>query len=207
MTNVNEKRYPNIADAVAFRIAFAPMLYTYGDTSWYDFNEVVCSTCGKSRQIGDFLTPKTACKKEFAMLDTYLYGVSTAIRDALIANFDVTEDDFRAIRNKPGEVVFYQIEPRHTMLPIKEVNRVRELKPCRKCGSIQYRESSYKNKGGYPYAYITAEALNDLADLNVSCEKYDMFIPWYVVSRRVYDFLSIQYPRMNFEPLFLTDHD
>ena len=203
MKNVNEKRYPNIADAVAFRIAFAPMLYTYGDTSWYDFNEVVCSRCGKSKQTGDFLAPKSACKKEFAILDTYLYGVSATIRDALIANFEVTEDDFRTIRNKLGDIVFYQIEPRHIMQPVKEVNRVRALKPCRKCGSIQYRENEYKNKGGYPYAYITKDALKDLADLNISYEKYEMFTPWYVVSRRVYDFLSSQYPRMNFEPLFL----
>ena len=205
MTNVNEKRYPNLDEAVAFRIAFVPMLYTYGDVGWYDFHEDVCTTCGRSVQTGDFLTSKASCKKEFAMLDTYLYGVSPTIHDALIANFDITEDDFRTIRNKLGQIVFYQIEPRHVMLPLSGVNRIRELKPCRKCGSVQCREKEYKNKGGYPFAYITAEALDDLADLNVSYEKYEMFIPWYVVSRRVYDFLLSQYPRMNFEPLFLRE--
>jgi len=203
MTNINERRYPNIEEAVAFRIAFSPMLYSYGDTNWYDIEEVVCSRCGITHQVSDFLAPKSACKKEYAILDTYHYGVSNSIREALISNFDITNEDFRPIRNKTGEIVFYQIEPCHTMLPVMGINRIRELKPCKKCGSIQYRENKYKNERGNPYAYINAEILNDLSDLNVSFEKYEMFLPWYVVSRRVYDFLSCQYPRMTFIPLFL----
>ena len=30
-----------------------------------------------------------------------------------------------------------------------------------------------------------------------------MFLPEWVVSRRVYEFLTSKYPRMNFEPMFL----
>lgn len=203
MTNVNEKRYPNISEAVAFRIAFAHMAYSYGDVGWDKIERYVCEHCGLTEQYADFLAPKSTFKKEFAILDTYHYGVSANIRKELIENFDVTEDDFRPCRNKTGDIVFYQITPVHTMLPLTSVNRTRPLKPCKKCGSIQYREKEYKNKNGYPYSFITQEVLDDLHDLNVTYEKYEMYLPYWVVSRRVYDFLIERYSRMNFEPIFL----
>ena len=34
-------------------------------------------------------------------------------------------------------------------------------------------------------------------------EKFEMHIPNFIVSKRVYDFLAERYPRMNFEPIFL----
>lgn len=203
MTNVNEKSYPNISEAVAFRIAFAHMAYSYGDVGWDKIERYVCEHCGLTEQYADFLAPKSTFKKEFAILDTYHYGVSANIRKELIENFDVTEDDFRPCRNKTGDIVFYQITPVHTMLPLTSVNRTRPLKPCKKCGSIQYREKEYKNKNGYPYSFITQEVLDDLHDLNVTYEKYEMYLPYWVVSRRVYDFLIERYSRMNFEPIFL----
>ena len=42
----------------------------------------------------------------------------------LIDNFNITDDDFRPIRNKTGDVVYYQISPMHTMLPIIFQNRI-----------------------------------------------------------------------------------
>ncbi len=203
MTNVNDKRYPNILKAVAFRIAFAPMAYSYGDVGWDKIERCVCESCGLTEQYADFLAPKSTFKKEFAILDTYHYGVSANIRKELIANFDVTEDDFRPCRNKTGDIVFYQITPLHTMLPLTSVNKTHPLKPCKKCGSIQYREKEYRNENGYPYSFITQEVLDDLHDLNVTYEKYEMHLPYWVISRRVYDFLIERYPRMNFEPIFL----
>lgn len=205
MTNVNEKRYPNISKAVAFRIAFAPMLYTYDDIGWYDYNKDGCSKCGYPIQTGDFLAPKSGIKKEFAILDSYHYGVSINIRDSLIKNFKITENDFRPIRNKRGDIVFYQITPCHKMLPMKSINQTKSLKPCPKCGSVQYREKIYKNKNGWPYSYISKEALDNLHDLNETSEKYEMFIPEWIVSRRGYDFLIEKYPRMSFNPIFLRN--
>ena len=40
---------------------------------------------------------------------------------------------------------------------------------------------------------------------NATYEKYEMYLPYWVVSRRVYDFLIKRYPRMNFEPIFLNE--
>ena len=40
---------------------------------------------------------------------------------------------------------------------------------------------------------------------NATYEKYEMHLPYWVVSRRVYDFLIKRYPRMNFEPFFLNE--
>lgn len=40
---------------------------------------------------------------------------------------------------------------------------------------------------------------------NATYEKYEMHLPYWVVSRRVYDFLIKRYPRMNFVPIFLNE--
>lgn len=201
--NINEKRYPNISKAVAFRIAFTNVLCGYGNVGFDEIEKEICSLCGYSEQIADFLVPKSAIKKEYSILATYHYGVSINIRDILIDNFNITDDDFRPIRNKTGDVVYYQISPMHTMLPIISQNRIRKLSPCKCCGSIQYREKEYLNENGFPFSFISQEGLLDLHDVNKTFEEFDMFLPKWVVSRRVYDFLISKYPRMNFEPIFL----
>lgn len=205
MENRMEKRYDNLSEAVAFQIAFEFMVYQYGDMNWYDVYEETCTTCGVYRQYEDFMAPKSSCKKDYAILDTCYYGVSEEIMRGLVENFDITEEDFRPIRNKTGNIVFYQITPQHTMLPIKSVNRIKALKPCRKCGSVQHRMKTYKNKKDAEYYYITKEALEDLHDINETYEKFNIFIPEVIVSRRVYDYLIEKYPRMRFFPLFLAE--
>lgn len=157
-----EKKYDNLSEAVAFQIAFEFMVYQYSDMNWYDVYEETCTTCRVYRQYADFMAPKSSCKKEYSILDTYYYGGSEEIVKGLVENFDITEEDFRPIRNKKGDIVYYQITPRHIMLPIKSVNRIKKLKPCRKCGAKQHRIKLYKNKKGEDYYYITKEALEDM---------------------------------------------
>lgn len=201
--NVNKKRYENLNDAVAFEIAFEFMLYGYDDVGWDEYERYTCTKCGKMEQFSDFLVPKSNCKKDYAILQSYEYGVSIEIQEKLISNFDITNDDFRPVRNKIGDIVYYQITPQHTMKPIDSVNRMRKLKKCPKCNSVQYRINEYKNKKGFLFYYITQDALDDLCDLNRTFENFDMHSPRYIVSRRVFEFLSNQYPRMRFIPLFL----
>ena len=121
----------------------------------------------------------------------------------MIKNFDVSENDFRPVRNKKGEIVCYQITPQHTMKSISSVNRIKVLKPCRKCGGVQHRINEYKNKKGFIYYYMTQDVLDDLHDFNETNEKFEMYFPLYVVSRRVYEYLVSKNPRMVFEPIFL----
>lgn len=85
------------------------MAYSYGDIGWDDIERYVCGSCGLTEQYADFLAPKTSFKKKFAILDTYHYGVNADIRNELIENFDVTEDDFRPCRNKVGDIVFIKL--------------------------------------------------------------------------------------------------
>lgn len=203
MKNINEKLYDNLSKAVAFEINFNHMIYSYGDVGWDDWESVVCTCCGKTIQHADFLAPKGNCKKDYGILASYHFGVRDNLKNELIENFEITEADFRPVRNKKGEVVYYQITPQHTMPPIFSVNRMRQLKPCRKCGSIQFREKQYENKVGEFYAYITEEALAGIHDLNVTYEQFDCYMPKYVVSKRVYEYLILKYPRMNFRPFFL----
>ena len=207
MANRNEKKYNNLSEAVAFQIAFEFMIYAYDDSNWFDTFRTICTRCGKEEQIADFLVPKSSCKKEYGRFDTLYYGVSENIKNELINNFDITEEDFRPAYNKTGNIVYYQITPRHKMLPIKAVNRIKELKPCRKCGSVQYRMKKYKNEKGAEYYYITEEALLDMKDINVTYEEFDMFYSEVIVSRRVFDFLIKRYPRMRFVPLFLAKEE
>ena len=185
MKNVNERNYPNIKEAVAFTIAFAPMVYSYGNVGWDEIEEVVCSRCGKTRQYFDFLAPSSNCVKfDGAILDSYHFGISINVKNELINRFDISEEDFRPVRNKVGKIVFYQITPRHIMRPISDVNNFRILKPCPKCGSIQYREKEPVNDFGNSYGFISKEALEDLHDLNESCEHFEMHLPKWIVRRR-----------------------
>lgn len=64
MSNINEKRYPNINDAVAFNIAFAPMICTYGSVGWDEILHTKCSCCGLTEQVSDFLAQKSDCQKK-----------------------------------------------------------------------------------------------------------------------------------------------
>ena len=70
---------------------------------------------------------------------------------------------------------------------------------------MQHRIKTYKNKQGLEYYYISKEALEDMHDINETYERFNIFIPEFIVSRRVYDYLIEIYPRMRFIPLFLVE--
>ncbi len=203
--NVNRKKYANIDDAVAFRIAFAPFVYTYGDIAMCEYYNEAASCCGKKEQKADFLTPRGPCSKmDRGILATYDYGVSIAVRDLLIENFaDISQDDFRPCRNKTGDIVFCQITPRHVMQPMAEQLGWQKIEQCDQCGSVQYEDVSFHNELGNPYYYITEAALTDLHSLNITYERFMGHYPRWIISRDVYDFLIERYPRMEFYPMFL----
>lgn len=203
MLNWNDKCGYKESDAVAYRIHFTAMICSYGNTNWDEIEEYDCNRCHHLVQINDFLTSRSSClKKDGSMLDTYHYGVKEEIRNELIRQFDITENDFRPCRNKKGEIVYYQITPQHTMLPIALLNNWKQLKPCRKCGRMQFRAKNVLLNENYP-TFISQEALNDLHDINRTFETFEMHIPDYIVSKRVYDFFEEKYPRLLFDPLFL----
>ncbi len=205
--NVNENRYSNLEDAVAFVVAFSPMLYTYGSVSLDEIEIETCSRCHLTKQINDFIAPKSKKTEiERAMLHTWNYGVSIEVRDLLIKNFnDISELDFRPCRNKNKDIVYYQLTPQHIMKPMAEQLHYRKLKPCKKCGNVQYRYKEYKNDKGWEYYYITQIALNDLKSINVTYEHFNMYFPKVVVSRQLYDYLIERYPRMEFNPMYLKN--
>lgn len=203
--NVNEKNYKNLSDAVAFVIRFAFMVYTYGDIDMEEFETKLCSKCGHTIRDKVFLAPKTSCKKECGILHNLEFGLSEQVRNELLSEFDINKEDFREICNKKGEVVYWQITPSHIMKPLSKMNRIKSLNACSKCGIIQYKMDEFENDKGEPYYYITKEALNDMHDINRTQETFELFIPKYVVSRRVYDYLSKKYPRMRFAPVYLEE--
>ena len=203
MKTLMERLYDNIDEAKAFAISFTNFIYFYDDIALVDFFDTPCEICDTSPQIRDYLAPKANCKKPYGILHSLDMGVSQELRDELIANFNITEADFRPVRSKRGEVVFYQITPQHTMLPIYKVNKWSAKKPCPKCGSVRYSDREYWNNHDEPYYYISQEALDDMTDVNITYERFSGDSAMYVISRRVYDFLVERYPRTHYFPFFL----
>lgn len=198
-----DRLYDNLDEAKAFEISFTNFVHCYDDTCYMDFAECVCEVCDRTIQTKDFLVPKANCKKPYGILSSLDMGVNQELRDELIERFDVTENDFRPVRNKRGEIVFYQITPQHVMLPIAKENGWNQLPACPKCGAVRYASHEYENEKGEFYYNISQEALRDIHDFNITCELLECYRPMYVISRRVYDFLIKKYPRTHYFPLFL----
>lgn len=195
--------YPNIDDAKAFELSFTNFVYSYDDVTEYDFCAPPCEICDRIIQNRDYLVPKANCKKPYGILSTYEFGVNAELRNELIENFDISEKDFRPIRSKRGEVVFYQITPQHIMLPLHKDNGWLANRPCPKCGSIRYSFHDYENENGEIFHYISQEALNEMHDINITFERFRFDMPIVVVSRQVYDFLVAKYPNTHYVPFFL----
>lgn len=206
MRKLMDRLYDNLDEAKAFALSFTNFVYFYDDVYWGDFQTKVCEKCKRRVQYKDYLVPKANCKKPTGILHTYEFGVSQELRDELIARFDITEADFRPIRSKKGEIVYYQITPQNVMLPIYEENGWIPKEPCPQCGSLQYHPHDFENEKGEFYYYISQSALNGMKDLNVTDERFGLHTPIFVISRRVYDFLTERYPRTHYVPFFIQNH-
>ena len=203
MGKLMEKLYDNINDAKAFLLSFTNFVYMYDSEFWGDYYTPLCEECDNMIQSRDFLFPKANCQKPTGILDTFDFGVSPELRDDLIARFDVTEADFRPIRTKKGEIVYYQITPQHVMLPIHRENGWQISKICPQCGSIRYDQPRYYNSKNEPFYLISQTVLDDMHDFNVTYERFFRNRPIVIISRRVYDYLTECYPRTHYFPMFL----
>lgn len=203
MGRLMEGLYDNLDEAKAFSLSFTNFAYFYDDLSTWDCHTQICETCGKTIQTRDYLAPKANCKKPTSILHSLEFGVSPELRNDLISHFDITEDDFRPVRTKRGEIVYYQITPQHVMLPIYEENGWHPKETCKQCGFVQYDRPRKTNKNNEPYFYISSKALENLHDLNITYERFGLSIPLFVISRRVYDYLVERFPRTHYFPFFL----
>ena len=200
-----DKLYDNLDEAKAFSLSFTNFAYFYGDVSGWDCHTEICDKCGKTYQSQDYLAPKSSCKKPTSILQSFDFGVSLELRDDLIEKFDITERDFRPVRNKRGEIVYYQITPQHVMIPLHEENEWPVEKVCPQCKSVYYDRPRRENNHGEPYFYISNAALSEMRDLNVTYERFRRNYPLVIISRRVYDYLTELYPRTHYFPLFLKE--
>jgi len=96
------------------------------------------------------------------------------------------------------------------MLPIHEENGWVPKESCPQCGSVQYidhdyKDPKYRNEKGEPIYFISQAAIDDMHDFNVTYEKFRWGMPYFIISRRVYDFLTERYPRTHYFPFFLKD--
>lgn len=206
MPKLMRKLYDNLDEAKAFAISFTNFAYFYDDWENEDTYTVICEECYREIQHADYQMPRASAKKDTAILHSLEPGVSPALRDELIARFDITEEDFRPVRTKKGEIVYYQITPRHVMLPIHEVNNWVVEYVCPNCGNVRYHDPAREyNHNGEPFFRITQEILDDMHDLNITCEHRRRDSVLFVISRRVYDFLIERYPRTHYFPFFLPE--
>lgn len=205
MAKLMHRLYDNLDKAKAFALSFTNFAYFYDDLEDTDTHFVVCEVCYKEEQFADYRMPKASAKKDTSILHSLEFGISPELREELIENFDIKEADFRPIRTRKGEIIYYQITPQHVMLPLHEVNEWPVLSICSNCGNIRYDDTSRENDNGEPYYYISQEVLNDLHDLNLTFEHFHRDYPLYVISRRLYDFLISRYPRTHYFPFFLKE--
>lgn len=203
MPKFMSKLYDNLDEAKAFAISFTNFAYFYDDWENADTHHLVCEHCYKEVQYADYRMPRSSAKKDTAILHSLEFGVSPSLRDELIDNFDIMEADFRPVRSKTDEIVYYQITPQHVLLPLHEVNEWPVLETCPQCGNVRYDRSRRDNVTGEPFFYITQEAIDSMHDLNVTYEKFRRDYPLFVISRRLYDFLIERYPRTHYFPFFL----
>lgn len=199
------KLYGNLEEAKAFALSFTNFAYFYDDLEDTDTHKMVCEACYKEIQFADYRMPRSSAKKDTAILHSLEPGVSPGLRDELIAGFDVTEADFRPVRTKRDEIIYYQITPQHVMLPLSEANHWPVLECCPQCGSVLYDRPRMENTNGEPYFFVTCEALDDMHDLNVTFERFRRHYPLFVISRRLYDFLIERYPGTHYFPFFLKE--
>lgn len=205
MRNYMDKLYDNLDQAKAFALSFTNFAYFYDDVGIWEFHTTVCKQCKKTYQSEDYLAPRASCKKATSILHSLEFGVSEELRNDLIENFDITKADFRPVRNKKREIVYYQITPQHTMLPLSEANDWPVDQLCSQCGTVLYDRPRRENEKGEPYFYITQDALDEMHDLNVTFEKFQRHYPLFVISRRVYEFLIERYPRTHYFPFFMKN--
>lgn len=206
MPKLMRNLYDNLDKAKAFAISFTNFAYFYNDLAMGDSYTVVCEECQREIQHADYLMPRSSAKKDTAILHSCEPGVSPTLRDELIARFDITEADFRPVRTKKGEIIYYQLTPQHVMLPIHEINNWVVEYVCPKCGNVRYHDPDREeNSLGEPFYRITQEILDHMHDLNVTCEHQRQDSVEYVISRRVYDFLIERYPRTHYFPFYLED--
>lgn len=203
MKGFMDKLYSNLDEAKAFSLSFTNFAYFYDDAYMPDFKTVICETCQKEVQTRDYLCPKASCKKPTSILHSLEFGVSPELRNDLIEQFDITEDDFRPMYTKRGELVYYQISPQHVMLPIHKENEWPIMAVCPQCNSVYYDRPKRKNANGEQFFLISQEALDEMHDLNITYEHFNRGFPLFVVSRRVYEYLTERYPRTHFFPFFL----
>ena len=207
MTKMMHRLYDNIGEAKAFALSFTNFAYFYDDLEDTDTHTVVCEVCYKEIQYADYRMPKSSAKKDTAILHSLEFGVSPKLREELIAKFDITEADFRPVRTKKGEIVYYQITPQHVMRPLHKVNEWPVLSICPHCGNIRYDDSGRENDKGESYYYISQEVLDDLHDFNITFERFHRDYPLFVISRRLYDYLIERYPRTHYFPFFLNEEE
>lgn len=205
MPKMMHKLYDNLEEANAFAISFTNFAYFYSDLEDTDTHKLVCAHCYKEVQYADYRMPKSSAKKDTAILHSLEPGVSPALRDELIANFDISEADFRPVRTKKDEIIYYQITPQHTLLPLSEVNDWPILEKCDYCGNIRYNDIPHRNNMGESYHHISGEVLEDMHDMNVTFEHFHRDYPLFVISRRLYDFLIERYPRTHYFPFFMKE--
>ena len=205
MPKLMHKLYDNLEEAKAFAISFTNFAYFYDDWEKTDTYKLVCEHCYKEVQYADYQMPRSSAKKDTSILHSLEPGVSPSLRDELIENFDVTEADFRPVRTKKGEIVYYQITPQHVMLPLHEVNEWPVLSTCPYCGNVRYNDIPKRNHIGESYHYISSEILEKMHDLNITFERFHRDYPLFVISRRLYDFLIERYPRTHYFPFFLKE--
>ena len=203
-----DRYYANAEKAVAYQPNFHYMAFGYDNENTPNYFAPCCEKGeNEYRQIRDYEMPRSRFKKEYAQLDLYQFAVNESLRDELIA-FQADPDIFRPVWTRAKDTpVCYQIVPKHIMLPTFQVNGYKKVLRCPHCGLCTYDVPEEVSRRKPQYYFVTCEALDDMQDFNYSYEIFGSGNLGHelVINKRIYEFLSDRYPRMQFIPLFLPE--
>lgn len=194
-----EKKFPlDAKKTVAYRLNFHNII-SVKDRKITDFGIYSCSSCHHIKQTVNLTIPKSSLKKEYGRLSFFGFCVSIECKESLVNTFDdISENDFRPVTAKNGDLLCYQLTPQHTMEPIYPYNS--EIKPyhCNSCGTTFWIEPINET-----VLYITEQMLNKLSSLNLTFEHTPLSQGSIIVTKDVYNFLINKYPKMEFTPILL----
>lgn len=204
MATFAEKKWGNCNNAVAYQFNFIQFCYGY-ETDCYDDYYSLCDKCGYAiNQKKDYEFPKSGfSKKDYYILDTYDYGVSTGLMQYMV-DFGVSKDNFRPIFTRTHNIILgYQVTPMYTLNSISELNKGKRQLKCKYCQRCEYEfpENLTAYKGlGYPI-YISEKTLEEIETHHIT--KTFEYKEDVIISLELYEYLLNRYPKIECRPVFL----
>lgn len=212
VTNYSKSDYNN---AVAYILNFHTIVFSYETIDEDDYVGLCCESANWKCapiyvQKKDYLLPKSEFGKKKYVQTMLGNAVSIDMRNEIMEVGFATENDFRDIKDKKGNIVCYQLDPKNVIKGFAEINEMHFVDMCKNCGMKRYV------LGEEPY-YMNQEILNSFRGLartealfgsapepgEKESGRKIVLEPCIIIDKSMYEFLIKKYPRIEVIPIFL----